>query len=61
MVFLQPTVPAMVAKFCNTDAGRPTVALPRIHHGRINDEDHASKYYHGVSTAGSMKVHKHFK
>nr|CAB3241289.1 EF-hand domain-containing family member B-like [Phallusia mammillata] len=52
----EPPVPAAVEKFCNTDAGRPIVAFPRIHHGRANDEDHASKFYHGVSTAGSTKA-----
>ena len=49
-------MPAVVAKFCNTDAGRPVVGTERIHHGRANDEDLASRFYHGVSTGGSIKV-----
>lgn len=52
----QPPVPQAVNKFTNTDAGRPVCGLPRIHHGRADDEDVASRFYHGVSTAGSLKV-----
>nr|XP_002120382.3 EF-hand domain-containing family member B-like [Ciona intestinalis] len=52
----EPPVPSPVNKFCNTDAGRPPVAEMRIHHGRADDEDVASRYYHGVSTVGSVKA-----
>ena len=58
--FLQPPVPEQVAKFCNTDAGRPVVGTERIHHGRASDEDLASRFYHGVSTASSLKVSINF-
>ena len=53
---LQVDVPAIVKKFTNTDAGRPECGIARVHHGKANDADLASKYYHGVSTAGSLKV-----
>ena len=49
-------MPDVVAKYCNTDAGRPVVGTERVHPGRANDEDLASRFYHGVSTAGSTKV-----
>lgn len=52
----EPNVPDIIKKFSNTDAGRPECSIARIHHGRVNDADEASKYYHGVSTAGSLKA-----
>ncbi|XP_039252366.2 EF-hand domain-containing family member B-like [Styela clava] len=52
----EPEVPQVVQKFSNTDAGRPVCGTARIHHGRANDADEASKFYHGVTTAGSLKA-----
>lgn len=49
-------VPGVVHKFSNTDAGRPECGIARVHHGRANDADEASKFYHGVTTAGSLKA-----
>ncbi|CAK8674005.1 unnamed protein product [Clavelina lepadiformis] len=52
----EPPVPPIVEKFCNTNVGRPVVGTERVHHGRANDDDLASLFYHGINTAGSLKA-----
>jgi len=53
----QDSVPEVIAKFTNTNAERPRVGETKRHYGKANDEDIASKLYHGVPSVGSLKAH----